>query len=167
MLSVRHREILAVALLLVATLCFGFILLPYGIGLGYGSGGAGLSPRFMPQLATTGIGLALAFGLFETIVLTEKDREQSQLLDQNATHPLRAAIVVLICLLFAHVGFELAGFYLGGVTMAALLIFLLGERKVRNVLLFPVIILIVIYLVFELGFQIRLPKAGFIPGLPV
>ena len=51
--------------------------------------------------------------------------------------------------------------------MAALLIFLLGERKVRNVLLFPVIILIVIYLVFELGFQIRLPKADIIPGLPV
>ena len=167
MLSVRHREILAIALLLIAALAFGFVLLPYGIGLGYGSGGAGLSPRFMPQIATAGIALALAFGLIETIVVTDSTREQPPLHVQNGGHPLRAIIVVLICLFFAHVGFGLAGFYLGGVSMAALLILLLGERKVRNVLLFPIIILTVIYLVFELGFQIRLPKADFIPGLPI
>ncbi len=44
---------------------------------------------------------------------------------------------------------------------------LLGERKVFYVLFVPVLTLAVIYGIFELGFQIKLPKADFIPGIPV
>jgi TM2 domain-containing membrane protein YozV len=80
---------------------------------------------------------------------------------------LRAVIVVAICLFFSLVGFRVAGFYLGGVAMAFFLMLLLGERKPFNILGVPILVLLVIYLVFELGFQIRLPKSGLIPSIPV
>ena len=48
-----------------------------------------------------------------------------------------------------------------------LLAVLLGERKLPTILLFPVLILTAIYVIFELGLQIRLPKADFFSSLPL
>jgi hypothetical protein len=51
--------------------------------------------------------------------------------------------------------------------MAAILTLLLGERELLKVIVFPILVLLVIYVVFEFGFQIRLPKSGLIPSVPV
>ncbi len=156
--------ILTIAALLAITLAFGFGLLPLGIALGYGSDGAGLSPRFIPQLATAGIGLALAFGLVQAITGKTSTEDSSLAMGQ---HPLRAFSAALICLLSAYIGFALLGFYLGGVLMSVTLMLLLGERKPLVVVIFPVAVLLVVYVLFELGLQVRLPKSGIFPGLPI
>ncbi len=163
----RRTEIVVIAGLLAATLVFGFFIIPAAIGLSFNTGGTGLSPRFMPQIATAGIALALAYG-FVLLALTKgSDNAEPSIGSTTDRHPLRALGVVLICLLFAFLGFSVGGFYLGGIAMAFFLTLLLGERKVHNVVLVPILILASIYVVFELGLQIRLPKADIFPGLPI
>jgi hypothetical protein len=166
-LSERTRELLLIGGLIAGTLGLGFGLIPAGIEEGFGSRGAGLSPRAMPQVAVAGILLALTFGLLQMILAKSPNDATPATGDKSGDHLLRAAGAVLICLLFAYIGFNAFGFYLGGVAMAAALTLLLGERKVLYVLLLPILILAVIYGLFELGFQIKLPKSDFIPGLPI
>jgi TM2 domain-containing membrane protein YozV len=166
-MSVKSREITIITVLLITTAIFGFVLIPVGIREGFGSDGAGLSPRFMPELATAGIALALIFGLLRHLFIAESNESADLESANEDERPLRAVIVVAICLFFSLVGFRVAGFYLGGVAMAFFLMLLLGERKPFNVLGVPILVLLVIYLVFELGFQIRLPKSGLIPSIPV
>jgi hypothetical protein len=166
-MSVKSREIIIIAVLLLATAVFGFVLIPVGVGEGFGSSGAGLSPRFMPELATLGIALALMFGLLRHVFVTGSNEVPCVASDHEGGHPLRAVIVISICLFFALIGFNLAGFYLGGIAMAVSLTMLLGERQFVKVVMFPILVLVAIYLVFEFGFQIRLPKSGLIPSIPV
>jgi hypothetical protein len=162
----RRREILLLATLIAITLAFAFGVLPEGIDEGFGGEGPGLSPSAMPRLAVAGIVLALAYGLLLAVQGTKPNTDAAALHPQGA-HPLRAIGAVLICLTFAQLGFELLGFYIGGVLMAMLLTLLLGERQIFKVLVIPMLVCTLIYTLFELGFQIRLPKAGFIPGLPL
>jgi len=166
-LSERTRELLVIGGLIAGTLGLGFGLIPAGIEEGFGSQGPGLSPRAMPQFTVTGIALALVFGLFQTILAKDPIDETLATGDKSGGHPLRAAGAVLICLLFAYLGFDAIGFYLGGVAMAAALTLLLGERKVIYVVLLPILTLAVIYGLFELGFQIKLPKSDLFPGIPI
>ena len=133
----------------------------------FNSDDPGISPQFMPRLAIAGIVLALAFGSLMLLMGREPRGLVSGEAARAGLHPLRAAGAVVICLSFAYAGFSLAGFYLGGVAMAIILTLLLGERRVLGVLLFPVLILIAIYAIFELGLSIRLPKSDLIPGLPL
>ena len=163
----QRREILLLAGLIAVALGFGLSLLPIGIQEGFGSDGPGLSPRAMPQVAVAGIVLALGYGLLIALLGTARTIEAQASPRLRGAHPLRAIGAVLICFLFAYLGFALLGFYLGGVVMAVLLTLLLGERQVFKVVVIPILILALIYGIFELGFQIRLPKAGFIPGLPL
>jgi len=166
-MNVRSQEIFTIAVLLIVTAIFGFVLIPLGIREGFGTDGAGLSPRFMPELATLGIAVALVFGLLRHLFVAESNERTETVSDSEGGHPLRAVTIIMICLFFSFVGFRVAGFYLGGVAMASLLMLLLGERKFFNVVVFPILVLLVIYLVFELGFQIRLPKSGLIPSVPI
>jgi len=161
-----RREAVQVAVLLVLALGFGFVILPLGIGLGYGNTGTGLSPRFMPQLATAGIAIALVFGLVQALVgAAPTDTAAARLTGER--HPLRVLGAVAICMLFASVGFRLLGFYIGGAVMVMVLTLLLGVRKAGGVLLFPIMILAGIYLIFELGLQVRLPKSDWFSGVPL
>lgn len=166
-MKVRSREIVTISVLLLTTAMFGIFLIPLGIGEGFGAGGAGLSPRFMPELATIGIAVALIFGLLRHLFFAASDENPEASSDSVGGHPLRAVTAISICLFFSTIGFRVAGFYLGGAAMAVFLTMLLGERKPRNVLLIPVLVVVIIYVVFEFGFQIRLPKSGLIPSLPV
>lgn len=165
--NVKQRETLIIVVLLIATLIFGFVLIPVGISEGSGDIGPGLSPRFMPELATAGIALALVFGLARYLFASKPEDDTGVPPLDEGGHPLRAVAAISICLFFAIIGFRVAGFYLGGVAMALLLTLLLGERRLRNAVLVPVLVLTVIYLVFEMGFQIRLPKSNLIPGVPI
>lgn len=167
MLSERTRELLLIFGLIMGTLVLGFGLIPAGIEEGFGSQGPGLSPRAMPQIAVAGIALALIFGLAQTILANSPIDQTRTTGGKHGNHPLRAAGAVLICMLFAYIGFDACGFYLGGAAMAAVLTLLLGERKVIYVVLLPILILAVIYGLFELGFQIKLPKSGLFPGVPI
>jgi len=159
----QRQQTLLIASLLVITLLFGFVLLPSGIGLGFGVDGTGLSPRFMPQVATIGITLSLVVGLVQSVIATATPIETVAADSQR--HPLRVVGAATLCFLFASFGFELSGFYLGGAVMVMLLTLLLGVRKPISVFLFPVLIVAVIYFIFEMGLQVRLPKSDWFAGV--
>lgn len=149
---------------LAAAITFGLFVLPAAIAPGDSSEGAGLSPRFVPRLAVASIVLALAWGLFRSLV---GNRQAEQQVKRPRKQILTPVYGVTICIVFAAVGFDLAGFYAGGILMAALLTLLLGERRPWVIILFPVVLLATIYVLFELALNIRLPRLGLIPGLPV
>jgi hypothetical protein len=163
----RRQQALLLSALIVLALVFAFVVLPREIQEGFASGGPGLSPRAMPELAVAGIILALAFGLISSFFAAAPSTDAPATPPGLAAHPLRSLGALVVCLVFAYLGFSLLGFYLGGLLMATLLTLLLGERQVVKVLVIPILTLVVIYCVFELGFQVRLPKAGFIPGVPI
>ena len=166
----RRREVLVLIALIAMTLLLAVVLLPLGIDEGSGRQGPGLSPRAMPRLALIGMVIALGFGLVLTLAGATSTGAPAAVLqsqDGEVKYPRRAISAVLICLAFALFGFDWLGFYMGGVAMAVLLTLLLGERQVFRVVVIPVLILALIYGVFEIGFQIRLPKADFVPGLPL
>ncbi len=167
MMSSRRLELLIITALLAAALAFGFVVIPIAIDLGINSSGTGLSPRFMPQLATVGLALALAFGLAQLALGKESSRAESPLESTGGDHPLRALGAVMISLLFAYYGFAIGGFYLGGIAMAMIMTLLLGERKALIVIFVPVLVLASIYLIFELGLQIKLPKSDLFSGIPI
>ncbi len=159
-----RSEPAAIALFLAGAAAFGFVLLPIGIQVGSANAGAGLSPRFLPQLATASLAIALVWGLFRAVA----GRGERQPADQtDGSNPRKPLVAATICMAFAIGGFDLAGFYLGGFVMAVLLTLLLGERRVLISIVFPTLLLAVIYLVFEIGLQVRLPKSGLFPGLAI
>ena len=164
----RRQQVLITIALIGITLMFAFLVLPRGIEAGFGSQGSGLSPRTIPEFAVIGILIALAFGLLTQLMgSTSGVTAPSTAATTDSTHPLRATGAALICLAFAYVGFSVLGFYLGGTLMATLLTLLLGERKIVKVVVIPILTLVLIYCIFELGFQVRLPKADLIPGVPL
>ena len=159
-----RRESLAIGAMLAAAILFGLWVLPLGIGAAGAGQGVGLSARFMPQLTTLGIVLALAWGLYGSLTGTAPAAKARRDQGGHARIPIGA---VAICLAFAVIGFELAGFYVGGVCMAVLLTVLLGERRLPVIVLFPPLLMATIYLLFEFALNVRLPKLGLIPGLQV
>jgi len=163
-MKTARRESVAIAALLAAAILFGLWILPAGISLGGAGPGEGLSPRFMPRLATAAMVLALAWGLLSSLTGTRSPRKPREGRQSHIYMPIGG---VAICLAFAGVGFALVGFYIGGICMAALLTVLLGERRPWVVIVFPTLLLAAIYLLFELALNVRLPRSGLIPGLPI
>ena len=157
-------ESIALGGLLAAAVLFGLWGLPLGIGLSAAGEGTGLSPRFMPQLAAVGMVVALAWGLYRSFVAPQAADGPNGDREGLARIPFGAW---LICLAFAVFGFDLAGFYPGGICMAVLLTVLLGERRPWIIVLFPALLLVAIYLLFEFALNVRLPRSGLIPGLPI
>ena len=157
-------ESIAISSLLAAAVVFGLWVLPLGIGLGAAGDGTGLSARFMPQLATMAMVLALAWGLYRSFVETGSADEPGRDQEGRVRIPIGG---LLICLAFAVIGFDLVGFYVGGICMAVLLAVLLGERRPWVIVLFPTLLMAGIYLLFEVALSVRLPKFGLIPGLAV
>lgn len=159
-----HPEVITIGAFLAAAITFGLLVLPAAIAPGGSSQGAGLSPRFMPQLAVASIVLALAWGLLGSLT----GKQQAEQRTRRRSSQIRTPICgVAICLAFAAIGFELAGFYVGGICMTILLTLLLGERRPWVIILFPTVLLAAIYVLFELALTIRLPRLGLIPGLPI
>ncbi len=159
-----NAESLGIGALLAAAILFGLWVLPAGIGLGGAGGGEGLSPRFMPQLATAAMVLALAWGLLNSLIRKKTTAKPAEGSESHVYVPIAG---IAICMAFATIGFSLAGFYLGGICMAVLLTVLLGERRAWIIILFPTLLMATIYCLFELALNVRLPRFGLIPGLPV
>ena len=159
-----RRESVTIAALLAAAILFGLWILPAGISAGGDGTGEGLSPRFMPRLATAAMVLALAWGLLSSLIGKRSPRHPQ---DDRQSHIYMPIGGVAICLAFAGFGFDLAGFYFGGICMTALLTLLLGERRAWVIIVFPTLLLAAIYLLFELALNVRLPRFGLIPGLPI
>lgn len=160
----RRQEAVVTLLLVVLALIFLLLVIPAGIGVGFSVSASPGTPRLVPQLASAGMILALLCGL--VAILRNPAAEQGTdvpagdaLPDEaEATGAWRPVTVSLACLLTATWGFVWFGFYVGSAMLMVVLKLLLGERRPVPLLVVPLLTVLCIYVLFELGFQINMPQ---------
>jgi hypothetical protein len=159
-----HEAGLALVLIALALVLL-LIVIPAGIAVNVSVSASPGTPRLVPQLAVSGIISALLYGLFEMLrnrppihdplaQSTGPEAGVAPSLDRT----WRAALVCLACLLCAFWGFFWIGFYAGSVILMVVVKLLLGERRFLQLLVIPVLTVACIYLLFEAGFQVRMPQ---------
>ena len=155
----RRAQLAAILALLAAALVFLLAGVPLGIAPYRLEAGLGFSPRLVPAVAATGLVLALCFGLVATLRAgsAQAHSEGQDRGDAEAPDLRRIAIAALLCLGFAFLVPVAGGFYLLGAALVAAVAWLLGERRIGWLVMYPVLLLASIYAIFELGFQLRFP----------
>lgn len=150
-------------LLIALVLVFLLVVIPAGIGVGVSVSAALGTPRLVPQLASVGMILALLCGLVGILWhrAAGPDPEApagDALPDEPNATVWRPALVSLACLLTAVWGYSWLGFYVGSAMLMVVLTLLLAERRPTHLLLVPLLTVLCIYVLFDLGFQIRMPQ---------
>ena len=157
----RRAQLAAILALLVAALVFLLAGVPLGIAPYRLESGLGFSPRLVPATAGAVLVLALCFGLVATLRAgsAQSSTEGGDGGDAAAPDLRRIAIAALLCLGFAFLAPVAGGFYLLGAALVAAVAWLLGERRIGWLVLYPVLLLASVYAIFGLGFQLRFPGA--------
>ena len=151
----RRREILLLCGLLLADALFYFAVIPYGIQDPEGFGlDQGLPPSFSAHVAAILIALIMAIRLVSLLkggVATVPDEEAE-------TGPwLRNAAGIGVALVFAVILVPLAGYYVAGICLILALMVVMGEKRWLHLVGQPVVVMGLIWLLFDQIFLIRLP----------
>ena len=145
-----------IAALFIFAMVFLFVLVPRAIEPYVLEPGLGFAPRLVPSVAAAGLLLALAAGWRAT---SRGGAPASAPADSepNPGGLQRVLLMLVACGLFALASASFGGFYLGGIVLVGTLAYLMGERRPAWLVLYPVLLMAVIYGIFEWGFQMRLP----------
>lgn len=161
----RRAQLAVIIALLAAALSFLLAGVPFGIAPYRLESGLGFSPRLVPGLAGAGLVLALGVGLVATLraggsagdpAAREAGAGEGEG-DAVAPDLRRIGLAALLCLGFAFLVPVAGGFYLLGAALVAAIAWLLGERRVAWLVVYPVLLLASVYGIFEWGFQLRFP----------
>ncbi len=160
----RRAQLGAIVALLVAALVFLLAGVPLGIAPYRLESGLGFSPRLVPAIAGAGLVAALCFGLVATLrgqapghLTGEASGEAPGEAREGGPATGRIVLAALLCLGFAFLVPLAGGFYLLGAALVAAIAWLLGERRIAWLVLYPVLLLASVYGIFEWGFQLRFP----------
>jgi hypothetical protein len=171
-LNARQVEFFQLGLLLFAVLIFYLIVIPAGVAdpEGYGMD-EGLPPSFSPRLVAW-LAAGLMVGRLLQLALrgadpvgrggaanvAEPDNEGFDGQD-SATLSMRAIIGVVIALIYSLGLVPYLGFIISsGLLMPALLL-AMGERRIVPLTVYPAIVVLAVWLLFEQLLAIRLPPA--------
>ena len=72
--------------------------------------------------------------------------------------------IIIVCLFYSFFLIETLGFYLASLIFINLLSFFLGEKRILILFFFPILLMSVVFVSFEIGFNIFLPQ-GILPQL--
>jgi hypothetical protein len=158
----RYRETIVTLLAMALVLVFMLLVIPAGIGVGFSVSASPGTPRLVPQLASAGMILALLCGLVAILrhgsAMPPADVQNDSTGESTAAVTWRPAIVSVVCLLVAFWGFAWLGFYAGSALLMVVLKLLLGERRPVHLIIVPLLTVVCIYVLFDLGFQINMPQ---------
>jgi hypothetical protein len=173
-LNARQVEFFQLGLLLFAVLLFYLIVIPVGVAdpEGYGMD-EGLPPSFSPRLVAW-LAAGLMVGRFLQLALrgadpvgcegaanaaeTDTDNEGFDGQDSGALS-MRAITGVVIALIYSLGLVPYLGFIISsGLLMPALLL-AMGERRIVPLTVYPAIVVLAVWLLFEQLLAIRLPPA--------
>ena len=160
----RDELILVLALLALAALVW-FWLIPATVPAFVDRDSGDISARFVPQLATAVMILALLGRLFRLIVpvpvgpLAPPDPEPVEPLDR------RSVVVLAGVALFALVLIRVVGFHLASALLALGFARYLGQRRPLVLAAFTLVLVAGIHLLFEHVFGIPLPRGTLWRGL--
>jgi hypothetical protein len=153
----RWGETATIAGLLVLACIFYFVIIPGQVDSG---GGAGLSPRFILDVVTYGVAGACLLRLATLWLRPVSSQEieyNEHLADREPRHYGRIALIFVGCLVYTSVLIDFLGFYPSSVLMLFCFALLMGERRVLMLLLYPLTITGVLYVLFDVAFQMRMP----------
>ena len=156
------REILQLIVLLVVVAVFWFVIVPAGVvdPEGYGLD-QGLPPSFSPKLVAVLATMLMAFRLAQLLLnkdaaveasITDEEDDLSSGLPRRGLTGMAAAIV------FSQIMIPLVGFYLASGLLLSGLLATLGERTALRLVVFPALVVAVVWLLFGQLLSIRLPS---------
>ncbi len=163
------ETLLLVGFLMLAGVLW-FVVVPAGIPVSRMAAGATLTPRSLPYAVAAAIAVLCALRLAMLWLRAPRDEGATPAPAAGAgesRHPFRLAIIVALCLIYGHSLIPLAGFYLSSMLLLAVVALLLGERRWPYLLLVPPGLALAVYLLFERGFMIRLPKGAIMSAWPL
>jgi hypothetical protein len=166
----RSSEIRLLIILLALVGLFTFWMIPASVkdpeGFGYAQG---LAPSFTVYMVAIFAAITLLARLVRVWREVPRDAGSSASLNENendwdepvhndTTSQKRSWTIIGSCLLFAFILIPYAGFYASSFAFIVILAIIMGERRIIILVLLPAILLVGIYLGFEKGFTISLPR---------
>ena len=160
-----HEKTL-ILILLGITLSFIFWIIPESIEDPENFGlQDGLNPSFAPYLVGFFAFFTLVFEYVKNHILNPKARSASEKNSFSKEVFYRILKIIILCLFYSLFLIETLGFYLSSLIFISLLSFFLGEKRILILFLFPTLLILVVFLGFELGFNIFLPEGIILPKL--
>jgi|SRR5690606_18635801 len=159
----RWGETTTIAGLLVLASVFYFFVVPWQVD---SDGGAGLSPRFAVDVVVYGIAilcLQRLARLWMRPAASEEVEYNEHLTDSEPRHYRRIGLIFVGCLIYSYLFIDLIGFYASSALVMFCFAFLMGERRIAMLVLYPLRMAGLLYALFDVGFQMRMPAGGLIP----
>ena len=157
--KINHEKLLIIGLLCL-TLFFVFWVIPNSI---IDPENFGIKDGLPPSFAAYLVGLLTLFTLafqFINIFIFKKNNNVRSGIDIFSKKNLsRSFNIILICLLYSFLFIEYLGFYLGSFIFIIVLSFILGEKRVLILSVFSIFLVLLIYVGFNIGFNIFLPES--------
>ncbi|MEA4846319.1 MAG: tripartite tricarboxylate transporter TctB family protein [Clostridiaceae bacterium] len=119
---------------------------------------SGLSPQFFPKLWAFVIFLAALIQLVVILLKPESIESDGDLEDWPAERRKRGLAVMSFIIFYVFVLIELLGFFIATPLVLAGSFLLLGERSILKIILVSLIFTISVYMLFEIGLDIYLPR---------
>ena len=158
----RLGEAVTIAGLLVLTALFYFFIVPWQVDSG---GAVGLSPRFAVDVVVYGIAAFCLQRLARLWLLPHARggvEYNEHLTDTEPRHYGRISIIFAGCLIYGYLLIDLLGFYVSSILVMVGFAFVQGERRLTVLILYPLGIAVLLYIVFDVAFQMRLPAGALI-----
>jgi hypothetical protein len=167
------ETVLLIAFIVLAAV-LALVVVPAGISA---SRMPGVTPRTVPYGVAAGIALLCLIRLAALWIVPQSLAGASEVVASDPEADLepdsepeeerytgRLALIVAGCFLFSALLVPYLGFYLAGISFVAGIMGILGERRLRFLVLVPTGLALAIYVLFEMGFSIRLPKGTLLLG---
>lgn len=168
--ALARREIVLLCGMLLADAAFYFVLIPYGIFDPEGFGlDQGLPPSFTANVTAI---LMAAIMVLRLVQLwsdpaaagpAKADAAEGEMATETELG-LRNLAGIAVALLFAFVLVPLIGYYLAGLCLIAALMRTMGETRLLRLALQPVVVIGLVWALFDQIFSIRLPVGQFFGG---
>lgn len=164
-IETRAGETLLIVGVLAIALIFFFWVVPAGTQPG---GGTALTPRFILDVV---VFITLSLCLVRLVKLWLRPVSQTaEEVDEDAgdgekRHFGRIAVIFGGCLLYSYALIDIFGFYVSSILLVVGFFVILGERRLPILIIYPITTSFLLYAVFEIAFDLRLPKGTLIPPL--
>ena len=155
-----------ILILLSITLFFVFWIIPESIEDPENFGlKDGLNPSFAPYLIGFFAFFTLVFEYVKHYILNPKIGFSSEKISFSKEVFYRIIKIIIVCLFYSFFLIETLGFYLASLIFITLLSFFLGEKRILILFFFPILLMSVVFVSFEIGFNIFLPQGIILPQL--
>ena len=153
-----HEKSLIV-ILLVITLFYIFWIIPNSIEDPENFGiEDGLAPSFTPYLVGFFSLITLVFQYIKDYFFNKKSILSQENIQFSKDVFNRTTKIIILCLLYSFILIETLGFYLASLIFISVLSFFLGEKRFLILIFFPFFLMSVVFIAFEIGFNIFLPE---------